>query len=183
MSAVGNEALVRRPIMDLVYRLEADVTELVPVGLVPEGIRFDAHFSGRVVKGPLSGVTVRGIDYLLLRSDGVSVLDAYTTISAETGQHVSVHAQGYTSPPPEMQLPPPEVILSPEFRWPDAPIPIHGFALYRTGAEDLAWMNRTALALEGTVNVGTGKLVLEAWTSRSEVREQPGSPAVLEASD
>ena len=36
---------------------------------------------------------------------------------------------------------------------------MHGFALYRTGAEELAWMNRTALAFEGTVNVGTGKLI------------------------
>jgi hypothetical protein len=164
--------------MDLVYRFEADFTEIVPVGLVPEGIRLDAHFSGRVVKGPLSRATVRGIDYLLLRSDGVGVLDAYAAISTEVAQHVSVHALGYITPPPEVQLPPPKVILSPEFRWPDVPLPLHGFALYRTGAEDLAWMNRTALAFEGTVNVGTGKLIIEARTSKSEVREQLGSQAV-----
>jgi hypothetical protein len=148
--------------MDLVYRFEADLTEVVPVGLVPEGIRFDAYFSGKVVEGLLSGATLRGIDYLLLRSDGVGVIDAYEVFSIDADQHVSAHVQGYLTPPPEVQLPPPEVILSPEFRWPDVPLPAHGFVLLRTGAEDLAWMNHTAIALEGTVNMVTGKLVVEA---------------------
>ncbi len=165
--------------MDLAYRFEADLTEVVPVGLVPEGIRLDAHFAGQVFGGPLSGASLRGIDYLLLRSDGVGVIDAYEIISTDSGQHVSAHAQGYITPPPEVQLPPPEVILSPEFQWPDVPLPLHGFVLYRTGAEELAWMNRTALAFDGTVNVGTGKLNIEARAQqKSEGTEQPGSAAV-----
>ena len=77
------------------YRFEADLTEVVPVGIVPEGIRLDAYFSGQVVEGPLSGATLRGIDYFLLRSDGVGVVDAYELISTVTDQHVSTHAQGY----------------------------------------------------------------------------------------
>jgi hypothetical protein len=35
-----------------VYRFEADLTEVVPVVIVPEGIRLDAYFSGQVVEGP-----------------------------------------------------------------------------------------------------------------------------------
>src|SRR5215207_8889163 len=161
--------------MDLVYRFEADLTEVVPVGLVPEGIRLDVYFTGQVVEGPLSGATLRGIDYFLLRSDGIGVVDAYELISTDADQHVSTHAQGYITPPPEVQLPPSEVLLSPDFRWPDVSLPTHGFVLCHTGAEDLAWMNRTALAFEGTVNVGTGKLVIEARVSKSEANEQPGS--------
>jgi len=164
--------------MDLAYRFEADLTEVVPVGLVPEGIRFDAYFSGQIVEGPLSGATLRGIDYFLLRSDGVGVVDAYELISTTADQHVSTHAQGYITPPPEVQLPPPEELLSPEFRWPDVPLPTHGFVLYRTGVEDLAWMNRIALAFEGTANMGTRKLVIEAWAPKSEASEQPGSATV-----
>jgi hypothetical protein len=53
-----------------VYRFEADITEAVPVGIVPEGIRLDSYYSGQVVEGLLSGTTLRGIDYLLLRSGG-----------------------------------------------------------------------------------------------------------------
>ncbi len=118
---------------------------------------------------------MRGIDYLLMRSDGVSVIDAYEVISTGASNHISVHAQGYITPPPEMQMPPPEVILSPEFQWPDVPLPLHGFALYRTGVEDFGWMNRTAMAFEGTVNVGTGKLLIEALAQKTEATGRPGS--------
>jgi hypothetical protein len=148
--------------MTLVYRFEADVTEIVPVGLVPEGIRLDAFFSGPIVEGALSGASLRGIDYLLLRSDGVGVLDAHEVVTTNTGVHISLHAQGYITPPPEIQLPPPEVLLSSEFQWPDLPLPLHAFVLARTGARELAWMNSTALGAEGTVNMGTGQLVAEA---------------------
>jgi hypothetical protein len=40
-------------------------------------------------------------------------------------------------PPPEFELPPTEVLLSPEFQWPDVSLPFHGFALFRTGAVGL----------------------------------------------
>jgi hypothetical protein len=148
--------------MSLVFRFEAGITEMIPVGLVPEGVRIDAYFSGHIVEGALSGASLRGIDYLLLRSDGIVVIDAHDVISTDSGQHISVHAQGYITPPSEVQLPPPEVMLSPEFRWPEVPLPLHAFVLSRTGAKELAWMNRTVLGAEGTVNVGTGQIVAEA---------------------
>jgi len=158
--------------MGLVYLFEADVIEMVPVGLVPEGARFDVYFSGQLVEGPLSGATLRGIDYLLFRYDGIGVVNAHEIITTNADhQHVSIHAQGYITPFPEMQLPPPEELLSPEFRWPDVPLPAHGFVLYRTGAVDLAWMNRTTLAFGGTVNVGTRKLVIEVRASKSAASE------------
>lgn len=160
--------------MSFVLRFEADVTETIPVGLVPEGIRLDVHFSGRVVEGALSGATLRGIDYLLLRADGIGVVDAHDVISTETGQHISAHGQGYTIPPSEVQMPPPEVMLSPEFQWPEAPIPMHGFALCRTGAHELAWMNRTALGFEGTVNMGAGKIMVEVRALHPAAAEAAG---------
>jgi hypothetical protein len=86
-------------------------------------------------------------------------------------------------PPPEVQLLPPGAILSPEFRWPDVPLPLHGFVLFRTGAQDLAWMNRIALAWEGTVNVGTGNLAIEVQASKSAASEQLGSAASYTAAD
>jgi hypothetical protein len=87
--------------MALVYRFEAALTEVILVGLVPEGIRLDACFSGRVVEGALSGATLRGIDYLLLRADGIGVSDAYEVISTDAGQNISADAQGYITPLPE----------------------------------------------------------------------------------
>ena len=145
---------------DLAYQFEADLTRTIAVGLVPEGVRLDVAFEGTVVKGRLEGSAVEGIDYLLLRSDGVGVIDAHEVVTLPSGLAVSLHARGYIVPP--MQLPPPEVILSPTFAWPDAELPLHGFSLARTGASEMAEMNRTAFAFEGTVNVGTKKLAVTA---------------------
>jgi hypothetical protein len=46
--------------------------------------------------------------------------------------------------------------------------------LYRTGAEELAWMNRTALGFEGTVNNGTGELLIEARALHPAAAEGAG---------
>ncbi len=148
--------------MEPLYRFEGSLTETVPVGLVPEGIRLDVRFEAQVTAGVLVGARVRGIDYLLLRGDGVGVIDAYETIEAGDGRVVSAHAQGYIVPPEGVELPPPEVLLSPEFTWPDLPLPMHGFALYRTGASDLAHLNRIAASFHGHVNVGRGQIFVEA---------------------
>lgn len=120
---------------------------------------------------------MRGIDYLLIRSDGITVVDAHAVISTDAGQNISTHTQGYVTSPPEVQRPPPEVILSSEFRWPDVPLPLHGFVLCKTSVEELLWMNRTALVSEGAGNMGTGKLVIETWVTHPTVAEQVGLSA------
>ena len=144
------------------YRFEAALTETVPVGLIPEGVRLDPHFDGEATAGTLAGARVRGIDYLLLRGDGVGVIDANLTLEADGGRVVSAHAQGYIVPPEGVELPPPDVLLSPDFMWPDVRLPIHGFALYQTGASELMHLNHTAASFQGYVNVGRGELVVEA---------------------
>ena len=137
------------------YRFEATFTDLVPIGLVPEGLRLDPHFSGSVVDGDFAGASVRGTDYLLFRSDGVGVLDVWEVLATESGS-VSVRAGGYLLPPTGFELPPPEVLLSEEFQWPDIALPIHGFAVYRTGAAGLELLNRTIATFTGEVNPGLG---------------------------
>src|SRR4051812_27975678 len=137
--------------MELLYRLELPLN-IVPIGLVPEGVRLDVHFDGTVVEGPLEGARVQGVDYLLFRADGVGVLDVYETITTGAGRVISARVHGYVLPPAGVELPPPPVLLDPDFRWPDAEFPIHGFALYRTGAAGWEELNSTAAALEGWAN-------------------------------
>ena len=59
------------------YAFEAEMTRVVPIGLVPEGLRLNAYYQGRITEGPLTGDTVDGVDYFLLRRDGVGVLDVW----------------------------------------------------------------------------------------------------------
>jgi hypothetical protein len=147
--------------VDLLYRFEAQLTEILPIGLVPEGVRLDVHFDGRLTHGQLEGARVRGIDYLLLRSDGIGVVDAREVVVAD-GRHVAVNVQGYLIPPDDVELPPPHVILAPDFTWPDVALPLHEFALLRTGVSEWQDLNKTVAACEGFVNPGTGQLVIEA---------------------
>jgi hypothetical protein len=149
--------------MQLVYRFEAKFTDLVPIGLVPEGIRLDAPFAGPIVEGPFKGGTVSGTTYGLLRADGVEVIDVRGFFATPAGQRVAVQVYGYVVPPAGARFPPLEEMLRPDFTWPDVEQPMHGFALYRTGAADLAWLNRTALAIDGTANAGAGTLTIAAY--------------------
>jgi hypothetical protein len=143
------------------YRFEASFTQIVPIGLVPEGFRLDVHFSGSVVDGEFAGASISGVDYLLIRSDGIGVLDIYEALETEQGA-VSIRATGYLYTPPGFELPPLEALRSPEFQWPAVALPFHGFAYFRTGADGITWLNRTIAAFEGEANPGAGALVVSA---------------------
>jgi hypothetical protein len=40
---------------------------------------------------------------------------------------------------------------------------LHGFGLYETGVDELNWLNRTALAVQGVANPGVGALSASAY--------------------
>jgi hypothetical protein len=147
--------------MDLLYRLEAELTEVVPFDRVPEGVRLDVSFDGRATDGQLAGAQVGGIDYLLLRTDGVGVIDVRARVVAHEG-HAEVKADGYLVPPDGVELPPPEELLAPGFTWPDVELLVQEVAFLRTGVADWQDLNTTIAKIDGTVNPGTGQLVLEA---------------------
>jgi hypothetical protein len=148
----------RMPRLEQAYRFEATMTESVPIGLTPEGIRFDNVFEGTIVEGPHTGARVHAVDPFVLRPDGVGVIDAYELISTTDGHHITARVRGYVTPPPDLRLPAPEVLLSPNFQWPDIDFPLLGFVLASVAAAELAWMNRTAFAIEGTFNMATRRL-------------------------
>jgi hypothetical protein len=131
----------------------------VVIGTVPEGLRIDAHYNGNIIAGPLAGEKVRGVDYLLIRSDGVGVLDVRETITTPAGQVIGVRALGYGSVRP---VPPAsaEGVRSQgtQFAWPDAPSPLLGVAMCQTTDPEVLWMNAAMLVFSGTANLGTRKL-------------------------
>lgn len=146
---------------ELLYRFEAELTELNPVGLLPEGLRFANPFAGRVTDGPLAGARIWGVDHFLLRPDGVGVIDAPETLSRD-GLHVIGHARGYALPPAGLSLPPLEALLEPDFTWPDVPFRIAGSVMFRTADPRLDHLNRAVAVIRGEVNMATGHLVIEA---------------------
>lgn len=151
---------------ELLYRFEAQL-EFHPIGLVPEGIRMANVFEGRVTGGALAdqgfdGARVWGIDHLLLRSDGVGVIDAQKTISSGD-LNLSEHVRGYCLPPAGMEPPPLEAVLDPTFEWPDVAFPIQGFSTFgvHAGLDELQQLNRAIARIDGRASFATGALEIE----------------------
>lgn len=62
------------------YRFQAQLSAN-RVGLVPEGLLMANSFEGTITDGFMRGGRVWGIDQLLIRSDGLSVIDAPKTLT------------------------------------------------------------------------------------------------------
>lgn len=141
------------------YRFEADI-RLEPIGIVPEGLRYTLTFEGEATEGDVRGARVWGTDHLLIRSDGVGVLDIQKTISLGD-VHLYENVQGYCLPPAGMEPPPLEAILSPGFEWPDVLFPIHGFSTFRAGYPEWRHLNRAVARIDGWASFATGRLAVE----------------------
>jgi hypothetical protein len=80
--------------LELLTSFKGKVTELIYFGDTPLGKRFDAYFEGDLSGGVLSG-RMRGVDYILTRSDGVSEINVRATIVTQDGVNISVQISGY----------------------------------------------------------------------------------------
>ncbi len=137
------------------YVLEATISGMVPIGVVPEGLRMDVGVEGAIVDGPMAGGRVTGTDYLLVRPDGIGVLDVREVVHLPAGTTVALTVTGYLHPP--FPVPPLDQI-GPDTEWPDVDVPIHGAVTMRTADPSLAACNRTVYGMTGTVNMGRGQI-------------------------
>ena len=67
------------------------------VAMPPEGARFDVAFEGTVAGKKVKG-TVKGVDYLWMRSDSRMELDIHAEIATEDGEKISLKADGVSLP-------------------------------------------------------------------------------------
>lgn len=149
---------------ELLYRFEADLN-VTPIGLAPDGLRMTVDYEGTISTGMLVGARVWGTDPLLLRADGVGVIDTAKTISdGTTALYEHVHA--YCMPPDGLEVPPPEAILDPSFAWPDVDFPIVGSSMFLTGSTEYAHLNTTVAAIEGWANFATRRNAIETRALR-----------------
>ena len=80
--------------LELLSSFKGKVTELIYFGNTPVGKRFDAYFEGDLSGGVLSG-KMRGVDYILSRSDGVAEISIRAAIVTHDGVNISVVIAGY----------------------------------------------------------------------------------------
>jgi hypothetical protein len=146
----------------LVYRFEAQLAPMFPIGVFPEGIRFHNEFEGTVTDGPFAGARIFGLDPFLLRRDGVGVVEAPEVIDLD-GRRLSVQVKGYVLPPEGAPAPDLDAIATGTAEVPDAPLRFVGSAFLATTDPGFARYNRVVAVLEGQVNLATGRLTVEAW--------------------
>jgi hypothetical protein len=80
--------------LELLTSFKGKVTELIYFGDTPLGKRFDAYFEGDLSGGVLSG-RMRGVDYILVRSDGVAEINVRAAMVTQDGVNISVQISGY----------------------------------------------------------------------------------------
>jgi hypothetical protein len=163
MQTLTHQSSRQRTDAELVYRLEGSLADLYPIGLFPEGLRFHNDFSADIVGGPFAGGRIFGLDQFMVRPDGVGVIVAHEVVEgADT--RVAFDIRGYVLPPDGLEMPPLEVLASPGFEFPDLDFRVVASALMRTADPRFDHLNRAVVINEGTVNLGTGRLVIEART-------------------
>jgi hypothetical protein len=111
--------------------------------------------------------------------DGLPVLHGCTSdghgahrageVRSHDQAHISATVGGYVTVAAGVQLPDPNVLLDPGFEWPDVPMPVVGWATYRTGAEAWQSLDSTVVVFDGTVNIGTRRLQIESRDARARV--------------
>ena len=112
--------------------------------LPPEGARFDIHFEGEVTGDALQG-TIRGIDYLTVRSDGRLFLELHAAIATHDGAMIKVTESGINDNG--------KLQLNMDFH---------------TGDNRYTWLNQKHVWGLGTVDFATGEVYIKGYQNRKQ---------------
>lgn len=123
--------------MEHIFSLQATLAAPEVIGPVAEGIRANFYPEGGTIAGPRFQGRIRagGGDWILIRRDGVAILDVRLTAESHDGALVEIFYTGVSDAGPDgyerflnQQLPP--------------IIPIHAMPRFRTAHPTYEWLNR-----------------------------------------
>jgi hypothetical protein len=124
---------------DMLWEEKLKILPGIDIGSVPEGMRIDIPFSGDV-SGPSINGKVNGVDYVLLRPDGVGVMHVHAVITTDGGDRISYQVSGFLTTAP------------------DGRSALKGAVTCQTGSKELAWLNSTQGVVDGFADMKTGEL-------------------------
>jgi len=133
------------PSLEKFCTVEGDLSMNV-IGKAPAGMRIDFPFEGTATSEHWEGERpVRGVDYVVVRSDGNMSLDIHATIG-EKREAVSYRGSGVSIANEDQSADPKELIV------------------FETGNEDLAWLNNEVAVAFG--HGAAGKITLDIYLIR-----------------
>lgn len=134
------------PSLEEFCTIEADLGMNV-IGATPAGMRIDFPFEGTAVGSHWDGErSVRGVDYITVRSDGNMDLDIHAVIG-EKREAVSYRGSGVSIANPDRSADPRELIT------------------FQTGNDDLGWLNNEIGVVLG--HGESGKINLTVYIVKS----------------
>lgn len=165
MSGNDDEAIARPPVtasvtpsLEFLYASEFDLAPAVEAGMSPRGLRRAIPILGGRFQGPrLSGTVLPGgVDWQLVRMDGVVEVEATYALEAGSGEKVFVKNSGI--------LKAPGVVLA-ALAMGEVPDPASYYfrtrAVFETGDEGLAWLNR--LVAVGVAEVRENRVLVSMY--------------------
>jgi hypothetical protein len=129
---------------ELLYEMKLKLMPGINIGAVPVGTRIDFPFAGEV-SGPGIRGKIDGVDYALIRPDGVSRLHIHGVITADSGDLVSIEASGLASANPDGRFAMKETIT------------------YHTASQQLAWLNSVQGVGDGFIDMNTSELTAKIF--------------------
>jgi Protein of unknown function (DUF3237) len=98
-SPKGSQETLSKKAMSFVFltAYKVSITDKIDYGDTPLGKRVDVYFEGDLTGDLLSG-TMRGIDYVTTRSDGVTEISPRASLKTSDGALISVQISGYSFP-------------------------------------------------------------------------------------
>jgi hypothetical protein len=114
---------------------------------IPEhGARFDLAFEGNVNGDRLKG-TIKGVDYLEVRSDGKFMLNIYAALITDDGEAIAVKENGIAAPDSSGTS---KLYLNMEFL---------------TASQKYDWLNKKQVWVTGEVNMLNGQVNVSGYSS------------------
>jgi Protein of unknown function (DUF3237) len=140
---------------DPIFRIRADLAEVMHFGATPYGDRRVIDILGGTVQGPkLSGrVLPGGADWQIVRADGVVHLQARYTAETETGGRILIDAEGYRHGPAEvMERLARDETVDPSLYY------FRTFMRFETADPASAWLNRILAIGKGARHKGAVRI-------------------------
>jgi len=130
------------------------------IGPVAEGIRVNFYLNGGEVRGPrLNGRFLPvGADWLLIRRDGIGLVDVRATIETSDGALIYTAYTGILDPGPDGYDAFGKGTLPPKF-------PIRTAPRYQTAAAAYAWMNRIQAYGVGEVDLANASVSYDVYAA------------------
>jgi hypothetical protein len=131
---------------ELLYEEKLKLLPDVDIGFTPEGSAVNFPFAGDV-SGPRIRGKLDGVDYVLIRPDGVGLLHVHGVITTDSGDRISIEVSGFATSAEE-----------------EEPIVLKGVVTFRTSSKEFAWLNSTQGVEEGYADMKMREINVKVYT-------------------